>query len=112
MIKLRSALAEELLMRQADYVNSVVLVADTHETVAVPDGARYAVVTAETLSYLKLGGTSFTLPGDIADGTAPVALCAGVPKLIDLQAVIEAGGTKLVGLRAAGTPRVTLEFFA
>jgi hypothetical protein len=35
-----------------------------------------------------------------------------VPKLIDLQAVVQAGGTKLVGLRAAGTPRVTLEFFA
>lgn len=106
MIKFRSALAEEVLLPQSDYIDYYTLAADTHEAHAVPSGARYAKVTAASLAYAKPTATSFALPsGDITDGTGPITLPANVAVLIDLR-----NGTSL-GLRAAGTPIVEVQYF-
>lgn len=112
MLKLRSALVEELLLHQADTIDYRVLAAATHEAHNIPAGAKYLLVHTDLDCYLKLGSTSFAVPAaDITDGTGPVYVRAGVPRLIDLQAQI-AAATPAIGLVAAGTPKVALEWFS
>lgn len=112
MIKLRSALVAEVLLRQADYINYRVLAAAAHESATVPAGARYARVTATGLAYAKLGSASFAVPaGDITDGTGPIMLPPNTPVLIDLQAQVDAGSPAL-GFVAAAIQTVQIEYFA
>lgn len=56
----------------AQYVNSLALVANTHERQALPEGYQIIVVNSTANIYVKLGNVSVeaAVPGDVSDGTA------------------------------------------
>lgn len=112
MIKLRSAIVEDIMFRQSDVIDYRVLAANTHEAHAIPAGARWAVIHTSADCYVALGGTSFPVPSaDVTNGTGPIYVRAGVPRLIDVQPQLHQP-TPQIGMVSATAATVALEWFS
>ena len=70
----------------SDVVMARVLAASTAENIAVPDGAKYVLFSADGGFYAKVNGTAVIPAGDVTDGSAPILnptmrTCAGVTNI-------------------------------
>lgn len=83
------------------YVDSKALAASVAESIAVPAGADYVVLSGTADFYARWDGSAATVPGDIADGSASELnpgprLCKGVAN---------------ISIISAATPVVTASFW-
>lgn len=51
------------------YINTYLLTATVHKTVTVPTGAKFAVFSASSDIWVRVGGTAAIPAGDTTDGT-------------------------------------------
>ena len=87
--------------------NTLLLAAATNETIAVPAGAKFALISASAEAWVKTDGAFGAVPAaDITDGTAGICLRAGVPYEFAVEGL---GGTNL-NFIATATPLVNVVF--
>lgn len=70
MKKFPQAIRELSCLPPSDAVNAVSLSAGAAESIKVPDGARYVVLSCTDNFYARYDGTAAAVPGDVSDGTA------------------------------------------
>ena len=87
------------------YVDSKLLAAATAESFTVPSGAKSVRLhsASPAATFAKFDGTA-TVPGDIADGTAPHMLSAE-------GRWFTCEGVTTISVISSGTPIVVAEFF-
>lgn len=87
--------------------NTVLLAAATNETLAVPSGAKFAIISASAEAWVKADGAFSAVPAtDISTGAAGICLRAG---LVYEFSVEDLGGTNL-NFIAAATPLISVAF--
>lgn len=87
--------------------NVVVLAAATNETLAVPAGAKVALISSSAEAWVKVDGTFSAVPAtDISSGAAGVCLRAGVVYEFGVE---DLGGTNL-NFIATATPTISVAF--
>lgn len=88
----------------SDTVNAKVLAANTPKTDTVPAGSRFVLITATATTFFRnWGGGTLTVPGDVADGSAPELVPSAVPCM---RALI---GAQTFGTMAAGSATLTVD---
>lgn len=94
--------------------NHVTLAADTHETInfssASPNAGQtyFLIFSATDDFYLAPGSSSFTLPGDTTDGTAPMLN----PSVVKVSADGNWGANIDISLRATNACDVNVSLFS
>jgi hypothetical protein len=83
------------------YVNTYLLVANTHKAVTPPTGANYAVFSSTDDLWVCVGGTAAIPAGDTADGTGS-----------ELNPSIRyIGGETTIGLKSAAAAKVSITYY-
>jgi hypothetical protein len=71
MLPLLSSHSGLLIHAQSDTIMARSLAATTAETVTIPAGANYVIISPSTSLYFRMGtSVAATVPGDVTDGTA------------------------------------------
>lgn len=93
----------------SDYIDAAVLAANTPETHAIPTGAKYVIISASAICWVKVGGAAVIPTVDVTDGSASIC----IPATPAYRVAISLGSTATtIGLASSATCIVTLEFYS
>ena len=107
MLNVPNSLRHEFCLPFSDAVNAVVLAANTAETIPIPTGAKFVLLTG-TVNFYADPTTTAVVAIDTVNGTAPELVLANVPVLRSLEGVV-AGGISVI---SASICIVTAAFYS
>ena len=107
MLNIPNDYRREFTLPFSDAVNAVVLAANTAETIPIPTGAKFVLLTGTVNFYADPIGTA-VVAVDTTNGTAPELVLSTVPVLRSLEGVV-AGGISVI---SASICIVTAAFYS
>ena len=93
----------------AEYINNLILTPETAESMAIPDGARFMIVSSNEDVWLRFSGTAEIPTSDVTDGTGNMLISAGSYGRRTFYVEQSTGGVSVISAVAA---QVSFEFFA
>lgn len=101
-------LAKTEAILPAEYINNFSLAAETAETMAIPNAARFMIVSSNEDIWLCFSGTAQIPTGDITDGSGSMLISAGSSG----RRMFFVENSSGVSVISAVSAQVSFEFFA